>query len=105
MKIVIKQLAKCTIEDFADEHCLTMVVEEMSNLYAEKHYAKYLARFEGAEDKEDKHSSVLCSTYGDGGTPDEAIKRYANKISGRVLVFNATSKENRIEIQCPIFIK
>lgn len=105
MKIVIKQLAKCTIEDFADEHGLTMVVEEMSNLYAEKHYAKYLARFEGAEDKDDKHSNTLTSTYGDGGTPDEAIKRYANKMSGRLLVFNAASKDKRKEIQCPIFIK
>ena len=107
MKIVIKQLPKSTIEDFADEHDLTMVVDERSeksNLN-NSFFLKYTASFEGAEDKCDLSSGILSSSYGNGSSPDQAIYSYADKISGRVLIFNATSKENRKEIQCPIFIR
>lgn len=107
MKIIIKQVSKCTIEDFADAHDLTMIVEERNALPITEagFYPKYLASFDKAEDKDDTSSIILASTYGTGTMPDAAISDYAQKISGRVLVFNATSKENRIEIQCPIFIK
>lgn len=107
MKIIIKQVSKCTIEDFADAHGLTMIIEERNALPKTEvgFYPKYLASFDKAEDKDDTSSTILTSTYGTGTIPDTAISDYAQKISGRVLVFNATSKENRIEIQCPIFIK
>ena len=103
MKIVIKQLAKCTIEDFADAHNLTMVVAEMKHPEAQIH-SKYIAHFEDAEDQDHEYSSVIGTNYGEGRSPDEAIKRYANNISGRMLVIDAMSSENRKEIQCPIFI-
>jgi hypothetical protein len=103
MIVVIEQLAKCTIEDFADAHDLVMLVTER-NVRRISSDKKYYARFDGAEDKEDSSSGTLESTYGNGGSPDEAIRNYAYKISGRVLIFNAASKKDRLEIQCPIFI-
>lgn len=103
MKVIIKQLAKCTIEDFADAHDLTMIVTER-NVRGISSDKKYYSHFDGAEDKEDFSSPTLESSYGNGSSPDEAIKNYAYKISGRVLIFNAASKKDRLEIQCPIFI-
>ena len=100
MKVIIKQLAKCTIEDFADAHDLTMMVTELAANSGWKYYAK----FEGAEDKVDLSSGMLESSVGHGYTPDEAIRDYSRQISGRYLIFNAASKKDRLEIQCPIFI-
>lgn len=103
MKIVIKQLAKCTIEDFADAHDLTMIVGEMMHKDAQI-FSRYIAHFEDAEAKDNEHSTVIGSSYGEGRSPDEAIKDYVRNISGRLLVIDALSSENRREIQCPVFI-
>lgn len=100
MKVIIKQLAKCTIEDFADAHDLTMLVNEVAANSGWRYYAK----FERAEDKIDLSSGLLESSVGHGYTPDEAIRDYSRKISGRHLILNAASRKDRVEIACPIFI-
>lgn len=103
MKIIIKQLPKSTIEDFADEHNLTMIVTERNN--SGRSLARYYAHFLDAEDKESKSASVIGNSYGEGESPDEAIRRYAHNISGKLLVIKALSNAERKEIQCPIFIR
>ena len=46
------------------------------------------------------NDNMLTSTYGDGKTAVEAMNNYANRISGELLVFNASST-NRIEYRVP----
>ena len=59
---------------------------------------RFCASFRGCEIKGD---GVLCSGHGNGKTPFEAINNYANEIVGKVLIFNASSKEFRREFKCP----
>lgn len=97
MKTVIEAVWRPTIEEFAEKHDLTMKVSERG-LHV-RHPHLYYARFEGAEVKD---GCILCSAYGNGHTPEEAIADYANEISGKLLVFGAFSDLRR-EIQAPLF--
>lgn len=47
-----------------------------------------------------KGANTLCSMRGDGPTPDAAIRDYARRIQGALLVFGAFTPARR-EIQCP----
>ena len=85
-----------TIEELADQHNLTMIVTERE-LYRECSVHRWYAYFEDAETKD---GPMLIDTYGDGGTPEEAIADYARRISGKLLVINAHQKSRR-EIQVP----
>ena len=44
-----------------------------------------------------KSGGILEGTYGNGSTPEEAIRDYYKKIVGKRLVFHATNKEYRRE--------
>ncbi len=47
-----------------------------------------------------KEGSVLKAVYGDGATPDQAVRLYAKALAGRRIVLNATGP-NRIEYEVP----
>lgn len=101
MKIKMNCLPRATLEAFAEVYELTMVIEErvpkdMGVRWTED--SRYYAKFEGCDIKD---GDVLCSAFGDGRTPGEAMANYAKEISGVLLVLNAFGP-NRREIQAPI---
>lgn len=65
-------------------------------------HGQYTARLQNVEIKYEKDSSKLYSTFGSDNTPDSALLDYVEKISGRYVVYKASS-ENRIEISIPEF--
>lgn len=101
MKIKMNCLPRATLGAFAEVYELTMVIEErvpkdMGVRWTED--SRYYAKFEGRDIKD---GAVLCSAFGDGRTPGEAMANYAKEISGALLVLNAFGP-NRREIQAPI---
>lgn len=101
MKIKMNRLPRATLEAFAEERDLTMVIEErvpddMGARWSED--SRYYAQFEDCEIKDGR---ILRSEYGNGRTPWEAMANYAQEISGALLVLNAFGP-NRREIQAPI---
>jgi len=101
MKIKMNRPPRASLEAFAKEHDLTMVIGErvpkdMGARWTED--SRYYAQF---EDCEVKKGVCLLSEYGNGGTPEEAMANYAQEISGALLVLNAFGP-NRREIQAPI---
>lgn len=103
MKVEVHYVEKNTLEAFADEHDLTVVVyerePELLRLPRIGPNARFFAEFQCCEVKEGR---VLCSYYGDGPTPEAAMEDYARRISGKLLVMNAYSP-TRKEIQAPHF--
>jgi hypothetical protein len=97
MNIEMHKVARATLEEFADQHGLIMEVHERK--YAD--LPQFYARFKNAEIKED---ALLRGAFGDGSTPEAAIKNYAVEISGKLLVIDAYGKERR-EIRVPILAK
>lgn len=95
MDIIITQVPEMTLEQFANENELTMEVHER-RVYRES-ADRYYAHFSRAEVKKD---CILCSEYGDGNTPDDAIKNYGYKISMKLLVIDAYGP-NRRELLVP----
>lgn len=81
------------IEDFADEHDLTMAVTERSNLNLPRFYAAF-------EHTEIVNRSVLIGEYGNGNTEEEAIRDYASKISKKRIAINAY-RDSRRELTVP----
>jgi len=63
---------------------------------------RWSAAIEYADTKKTTSSGVLEGTYGNGKNPEEAISDYIEKISGKLLVLNAMSKENRREYKVPL---
>jgi len=99
MKIKRNLIERIDIADFAERHDLTIVVRErnindMNELNIKDSFYAY---FEGAEIKRD---ACLSSDFGGGNSEEGAISDYANRISGRLLVFNAYGRD-RHEIQAP----
>ena len=80
-----------SIEEFAELHDLTMVVNErewVSPIDSRRFYA----HFEGIEIKD---GSVLISEFGNGVTPELAIQNYAKEINGKLLVFHAMGDDRK----------
>ena len=95
MKIEYECLVRqLTIEEFAEEHDLTMRIVERAKWDE--------ASFVGAETK--AGSCCLHSTWGKGTTPEAAIKDYATKISEKTIVLNAWF-DNRKEIVVPRLVE
>lgn len=90
MKIQRTLRQRMTIQDFAEQHDLTMLVDEYER--------GFTARFHDAVVVEDL---LIKAVYGFGDTEEEAIRRYAEKISGRMLVFKLGTGDRR-EIQVPV---
>lgn len=95
MKTVIKRIDEMTLEEFAEANGLTMTVNERR--LPKDDPTRYYASFDGIEVKE---RSVLCSTFGNGKTPEEAIRAYAPEISLKTLVLDAM-KPTRKTIESP----
>ncbi len=83
----------CSLEEFATKHGLEMVVTER---ILDKG-ARYMARFRHVEVK---HGAYLSGLYGEGDSPENAIKDYAQGIIGERLIINATQNDRR-EIVAP----
>ncbi len=80
------------LSTFADEHNLVLEIHER---WAND--MRYFAFFRGCEVKSD---AILSTKFGNGSTPNKAVRAYAENISGKLLVFNAMSP-NRREIVAP----
>ena len=91
--------APCSLEEFAEKHGLELVVRErvMDSFMRKRGIERYLAEFKNVEVRD---GSMLWGAYGNGNTPEEAIKDYAAKILGKYLVFGAYSN-NRREFATP----
>lgn len=94
MNVDIKVVKSGTIEEFAEAHHMTMDVIERE--LPEGSPMRYYAKFARCEVK---NRGCLEGRFGNGSTPEEAIKSYATEISMQDLVFNAYT-ENRKEIKC-----
>jgi hypothetical protein len=95
MKTVIKRIDETTLEEFAEANDLTMTVNERRLPKGDP--ARFYASFNGIEVKD---GPVLCSTYGNGSTPEEAIRAYAPEISMKTLVLDAM-RPTRKTIESP----
>lgn len=84
-----------TIEEFADNHDLVMVICERQHPVNDNF--RFYAHFKDAETKD---RSILSSEYGDGPTPQKAVEDYTRLISGKLLIINAYSAD-RLEINVP----
>jgi hypothetical protein len=78
------------IEEFADKYDLKMVIDERKLPVG--HPKRFTAEFDHVEVKD---GPILSSEYGNGKTPDDAIKDYAKKISMKKIVVNAMGKNRR----------
>lgn len=84
------------LDDFAARHDLTMRVTHYPKYYPGG--VRFIAAFDGAWVKDGR---LLCGAYGDSYSEAAAIDQYAQRISGRTLVFN-DGGPNRKEIEVPI---
>lgn len=102
MKIKYNLIERITIDDFAKQHGLVMQVherthEQMANPWGDRFFCYF-------EYLEEKDGSILRSTAGNGTSPRNAIENYCNEISNKLMVYKATSKKLRKEIQTPFII-
>jgi hypothetical protein len=96
---VLEAIAKpMSIEEFADLHGLEMHVMERDPK-AHPGHDHWYACFKNPS-VEIKHGGCLRSTFGNGHTPNKAIRDYAEEISGTTLVIDAMGP-NRREIKVP----
>lgn len=95
MKIELIELPRITIENFADQENLVMVVTERRKEITD--VSRYFAAFKNVEVLT---NGCLASVYGDGIHPDYAIAHYAQKISPTRIVVDAM-KASRREILVP----
>jgi len=95
MKTVINKINEMPIEDFADINNLTMLVNERQTPLESS--GRFYARFSNVDVLD---GSFLVGEHGNGSTPEEAIKKYANQISFKTIVCSATSIKRK-EIKVP----
>lgn len=99
MQIKMNSISRLSVQEFADQHQLTMEIHERSKREFPM-LERYYAFFEACEVKE---GSVLVGVFGNGETPEDAMKDYAEKISEKRLVFFAGDERRlRFELQAPI---
>ncbi len=96
MKIEKKEIPEMTIEAFADAYNLTMEIHERRLPVGDP--SRYYAHFKSAEAREG--TCCLIGLFGNGSTPEEAIKNYAREINLRTLIIDAM-RETRREITVP----
>lgn len=95
MKIQRGDVKNQCIEAFAEEHGLVMKISERKKPVGDP--SRYYASFKSAEVKD---GPVLIGKYGNGKTPEEAIKEYAKEIDMKILVIDAFGPGRR-EIDVP----
>lgn len=99
--LITRELAKTgTLEQFADEHGLELVIRERQmDSWQQAHGLKrYIADFRGAEVA--LGGGMLRGAYGEGDTEAAAIAAYARQISNESLVIDAW-KPTRRELRVP----
>ena len=72
-----------TLYEYADKIGRIVTIERLSN-----QNGRFIAYFKAAEIKS---CNMLLTEVGNGKTPKEAVNDYSHNISGKTLVFNATS--------------
>jgi hypothetical protein len=102
MQIEMHEKERGTLAEFAEKHGLVMEIHErtpqdMGRRWTES--SRYYACFKSCDVKD---GSILSGTFGNGSTPDAAMAEYAQEISEKRLVIDATSKGTRREIYAPI---
>ena len=99
MRIERKPYPEMTLEAFADQHGLVMVIEEraMDSWQHGRRLERYMARFKGVEIGRD---GILSGAYGNGHSEAEAIEDYRKQISLQLLIQDAW-KDTRREIRAP----
>ena len=102
LAVRVEARPRSTLEEFAVRHGLEMVVRERSAEFGfpEGHHARWYAQFEGADIGE---HGCLRGTFGNGRTPEEAIRNYGPEISEKHLVVDSR-KPSRREIDVPIIV-
>lgn len=98
MKIEKISIHTQSLESFAEEHDLTMVVEERAAPSSPG--ALWFATFKDAEVKD---GISLIGVIGSGAYVEQAIDDYRKRISEKLIVIDAMQK-NRREIQVPRLI-
>jgi hypothetical protein len=91
MKITIERVQKGTIEEFAEKHDLTMEVIERDGAFQGTNRQFSASFYECGVVK----GKMLHGLYGDGRTPEEAIKDYARVISEETLSINNYPKSRK----------
>lgn len=84
------------IYDFADTMNLTIEVRRRVNWNDMS--SQWYAKFESVDVKRD---IFLVGTFGNGATPEQAIRNYLDEIRGKQVVQYAGSKEMRREFVIP----
>jgi hypothetical protein len=90
MKIERNLLEQMTIKEFAERNDLTMEITERRE--SSSFLASFFASF---KDCELSDHGKLISIYGDGNTEKEAINNCARRISCKILVFKAYTKDRK----------
>ena len=91
-------LTRSSIDDFADEHGLTMEVHERS---AKPSPTRFYAHFSHCDVVD---GMMLVGEFGNGASEQDAVRAYAAAISDKTLVVNAHTQERR-EIHVPILVE
>ncbi len=92
--ITVSKIPETTIRKFARQHGLEFIIRERPEPKGSE--MRYSASFRNCEIKE---AAILISAFGNGKTPNEAIRDYANEISLRRIVIGAfTSFRKEIEV-------
>ncbi len=85
-----------SLQGFAEKNGLEMEVHDRGGPVRA---AKFYAFFAHAEVK--REPCFLEGAFGNGETPENAMRNYVREIAGKVLVFDATNKAKRLEIYVP----
>lgn len=88
-----------SLSDFTKKHGLEMVVTErpLGDFARNRSLPRYYANFRNVDLKQ---NCTLYGFYGNGNTPEEAIREYAKGILGEWLIVNAAGPDRR-EILAP----
>lgn len=88
---------RMTLEKFADEYGLVMEVRERGVNFP--HNERWYASFATVEVED---GSLLCGVFGNGATPEEAIRDYGRQISGKTLAVGP--RASKITVYVPLIV-
>lgn len=72
-----------SIYDLADILNLEIEIRRFPN-----QNGRYMAKFHGVHTANNETDGCMTGTYGNGKTPEEAVREYAREIQGKVLVIS-----------------
>ena len=93
MRVVDKSFAPMTLEEFADNHGLTLEIHERPRELGARYYAYFT-------DVEVMERGCLVGVYGNGDTKEQAISDYADELLGKRIAIRA-GRDDRRNVQCP----